>query len=126
MDLITKIRTFFFYNYIGKDQFGNKYYEQKPRKEVGALKRIVKYNGLPEASKVPPGWHGWLHHNNNNIPNNQTNQEYHWQRQHLPNLSGTVHLKLPTKYIDNSKNDTNNETQYNAWAPKSNISEKNE
>ena len=79
---------------------------------------------MPEASKVPPGWHGWLHHNNNNIPNNQTNQEYHWQRQHLPNLSGTVHLKLPTKYIYKSKNDTNNETQYNAWAPKSNIVEK--
>ena len=121
MDLITKLKTFFFYNYIGKDQFGNKYYEQKPRKEAGVHKRIVKYNGLPEASKVPPGWHGWLHHNNNNIPNNKANQEYHWQRQHLPNLSGTVHLKLPTKYIDKSKNDTNNETQYNAWAPKSNI-----
>ena len=124
MDFITKLKTMFFYNFIGEDQFGNKYYEQKPRNNLRSVKRIVKYKGLPEASKVPPGWHGWLHHNTKNIPNNEKDESYYWQKQHVPNLSGTIHSKLPTKFFE--KNQNTSDPQYYAWIPESKSGSENE
>ena len=31
MNLALKLKIFFFYRYVGQDEFGNKYYEQKNR-----------------------------------------------------------------------------------------------
>ncbi len=31
-------------------------------KALGFQRRWVIYSGDAEASKVPPGWNGWLHH----------------------------------------------------------------
>ena len=39
------------------DEFGNRYYQNKD-----GSRRWVIYNGTVEASRVPPDWHGWLHH----------------------------------------------------------------
>ena len=49
--------------YVGTDQFGNKYYRAKsalPEFDQGAPLGV--YNGYSEASTIPPGWHGWMHH----------------------------------------------------------------
>ena len=46
---------------VGKDEFGNRYYEQK--KGVGPLgrpRRWVTYRDVAEASKVPAGWRNRL------------------------------------------------------------------
>ena len=61
MDLITRVKLFLFYNYYGQDEFGNSFYEQKFFSKKP--KRVVKYNGLVEASKIPSEWHSWLHYN---------------------------------------------------------------
>ena len=42
---------------VGDDEFGNRYYATRDGK-----RRWVLYNGTVEASRVPPDWHGWLHH----------------------------------------------------------------
>ena len=42
---------------VGTDDFGNRYYQNKD-----GSRRWVIYNGTVEASRVPPDWHGWLHH----------------------------------------------------------------
>ena len=47
------------------DEFGNRYYRTKGGKidpTLGFERRWVIYNGVAEASTVPPSWHGWLHH----------------------------------------------------------------
>ena len=51
--------------FVGHDEFGNRYY----RTHGGAIdpalgfeRRWVIYNGVSEASMTPPGWNGWLHH----------------------------------------------------------------
>src|SRR5262249_31746080 len=44
-------------HFVGKDAFGNRYYENR-----GGKRRWVLYKGTVEASRVPPDWHGWLHH----------------------------------------------------------------
>ena len=45
----TLIHTLIFGNIVGKDQFGNKYYQNK-----NDSKRWVIYNGPVDASTVPP------------------------------------------------------------------------
>ena len=60
---------------VGTDQYGNRYYRlkgDKPSRRGGGRfsreRRWVIYNGEPEASKVPPEWHAWLHHTVNEVP----------------------------------------------------------
>jgi NADH:ubiquinone oxidoreductase subunit len=75
---------------VGKDDFGNRYYEQK--KGVGPLgkpRRWVTYTNFAEASKVPAGWHGWLHYTVDTPPSEQNYRPRPWQRPHLMNLTGT-------------------------------------
>lgn len=53
--------------YVGSDEFGNKYYrDARARFAKGSLssneKRWLLYNGDVEATRVPPSWHAWLHH----------------------------------------------------------------
>ena len=42
---------------VGSDRFGNRYYRSKDGRH-----RWVLYDRTVEASRVPPEWHGWLHH----------------------------------------------------------------
>ena len=51
-------------------------------------KRWVIYNGIVEASKVPAEWHAWLHYTAE-APLSTAN-EFEWQKEHLPNLTGTL------------------------------------
>ena len=53
----TRIMTWLTGEFVGEDKFGNRYYQTK-----GGKRRWVIYNGTVEASRVPPDWHGWLHH----------------------------------------------------------------
>jgi NADH:ubiquinone oxidoreductase subunit len=47
---------------VGTDEFGNRYYRARKDKLQGRERRWVLYRGKPEASRVPPEWHAWLHH----------------------------------------------------------------
>jgi NADH:ubiquinone oxidoreductase subunit len=75
---------------VGTDQFGNRYFKDDKRLLHGRERRWVLYNGEPEASKVPPEWHGWLHHNMAQ-PLSMTS-DYHkpWIKPHTPNMTGTT------------------------------------
>lgn len=62
MSLATKISVLLTGHYVGKDRFGNRYYESRRLNGLGKKRRFVMYHGVAEASKVPPEWFGWLHH----------------------------------------------------------------
>src|SRR3546814_14226864 len=52
---------------VGRDGQGNRYYRAKGggrthRDSLRREQRRVIYEGEVEASRVPPEWHGWLHH----------------------------------------------------------------
>ncbi len=82
--------------FIGKDDFGNRYYEQ--RKGVGPLgrpRRWVTYTDLAEASKVPADWHGWLHHTVDTPPTLENYRPRPWQKPHLMNMTGTAQAYRP-------------------------------
>ena len=78
MNLALKLKIFLFYRYVGQDEFGNKYYETK-KADSKKLKRMVKYTGLPEASKIPANYHGWLHYNSDEFPTNKKHK-FSWQK----------------------------------------------
>ena len=59
----TKLKTIFFGKLIGKDSFGNSYYESKDGK------RWVIYCGEIDASKIPNEWYSWIHFTKNKIEN---------------------------------------------------------
>lgn len=80
---------------IGIDEFGNQYFLKKNNK------RMVIYNGVAEASKIPAEWHVWLHYLTNQPPVNINTNKYSWQKIHHPNLTGTKNAYKPN--IPNNK-----------------------
>jgi NADH:ubiquinone oxidoreductase subunit len=102
MTIGTRIFTWLRGELVGADQFGNRYYRERnwrPR-ERGAGKfsrerRWVLYNGEREASRVPPEWHGWLHHTVDEPPPVGGPKRYPWQRDYVPNLTGTAFAYRP-------------------------------
>ncbi len=78
----TFIYTLFTGKFIGRDQFGNKYYSNSRGK------RWVIYKNNIESSKIPPEWHSWIHFLRINEPSNKE-RKFLWQKQHEENLTGT-------------------------------------
>ena len=99
----TRIQTFFYGKYIGKDENGNKYYQSN------SGKRWVIYNGEIEASKIPEEWYSWIHHISNKIENLHVLKKYKWQKEHLPNQTGTDNSYHPKKNKNALKK------KYNSW-----------
>ena len=79
---------------MGKDNFGNKYYESKKGK------RWVIYSNEIDASKIPVEWYSWIHFTPNKIEKNHNLKKYNWQKPHQPNLTGTDLAYYPNKNKD--------------------------
>ena len=105
--------------FIGKDELGNSYYEAKDTKDSydGRKRRYVVYNGYAEASKVSPDWHGWLHHTFDEPPTVEPLKRQAWERDHIPNLTGTVNAWRPQGSIARSGERQKATGDYEAWRP---------
>ena len=101
----TRLNTILFGKLVGEDNSGNKYYESK------SGKRWVIYNGEVEASKIPSEWYSWMHHTGNKIENSHELDKYSWQKEHMPNQTGTENSYHPNK--NKSKNASNK--KYTTW-----------
>ena len=88
----TQLKTLISGKFVGKDTLGNKYYESK------SGRRWVIYNGEVEASKIPNEWYSWMHYMNNKIENDHNLKKYDWQKEHLPNQTGSENSYHPKKY----------------------------
>ncbi|MGN7437460.1 MAG: NADH:ubiquinone oxidoreductase subunit NDUFA12 [Alcanivorax sp.] len=103
---------------IGTDQLGNTYYEAAPKKGYHRPRRWVIYNGAPEASKVPPEWHGWLHHQTNVVPSeNEETYRRPWQQPYQPNMTGTNKAYRPPGHILSGGQREKATGDYEAWTP---------
>ena len=74
--------------FIGKDEFGNKYYSSS------SGKRWVVYKNEVESSKIPPEWHLWIHFLIKNKPADNQNR-FNWQKNYQENLTGTAKAYKP-------------------------------
>ena len=95
----TQLWTSRFGELVGEDEQGNRYYRTKGGEVDPTLhfeRRWVVYNGYAEASRIPAGWHGWLHHTVDVPPTEQNYQAREWEKPHLPNLTGTAQAYRPS------------------------------
>jgi NADH:ubiquinone oxidoreductase subunit len=101
---------------VGEDDQGNVYYQGGTDSE-GRTRRWVIYNGESEASRVPPGWHGWLHHRVDVAPSQEDYQPRAWQKAHNPNLTGSAMAYRPKGSILGQDKRPVVTGDYEAWSP---------
>ena len=101
---------------VGQDEFGNVYYEGGINSD-GLTRRWVIYHGASEASAIPPGWHGWIHHRVDVAPSSENYTPRDWQKPHLPNLTGTAAAYRPKGSVLGNQHRPQVTGDYDAWTP---------
>lgn len=118
------LQTLFGGKLVGRDAAGNKYYRGKlpvsAQSPYRREKRWVMYNGAPEASKVPPEWHGWLHYQTDAVPGDSA-QSFRrpWQKPHNQNMTGTAQAYRPPGHVLAGGQRDGATGDYQAWSPDS-------
>ena len=87
---------------VGEDGMGNRYFEGKARPGYYKPRRWVKPKDKKsyDSSQVPPEWHGWLHHQSDDVPSENTSfYRKPWQKGHVPNLTGTYEAYRPPGHV---------------------------
>jgi len=103
---------------IGQDEQGNRYFEEaKPSASDGRLRRWVVYHGIAEASRVPPDWHGWLHHTFVEPPTKAPLLRRTWEKDHMPNMTGTPLAYHPSGSLSKVQSSEQTTSGYEAWQP---------
>lgn len=105
---------------VGEDDFGNRYYEARTDKgsyDKGRKRRYVIYKGYADASKVPAEWHGWLHHTFDEPPTTQPLTRRVWEKDHQPNLTGTIWAWRPKGAIARGGERAKATGDYQPWTP---------
>jgi NADH:ubiquinone oxidoreductase subunit len=105
---------------VGQDAEGNRYYEARDARDSyddKRKRRWVIYKGYAEASKVPPEWHGWLHHTFDEPPTKEPLKRRSWEKDHIPNLTGTVEAWRPAGSIARAGERPHATGDYEAWSP---------
>ena len=97
---------------VGEDEQGNVYYRER-----GGRRRWVIYNGLTEASKVPPEWHGWLHYTVDTPPVDENYEPRPWQKPHRANYTGTPYAIRPRGSLFAGGKRPAASADYEAWTP---------
>jgi NADH:ubiquinone oxidoreductase subunit len=109
----TKLFTWRFGNEVGKDDAGNVYYQSKqnPRR------RWVIYNGNNDGSRVPPAWQLWLKGTIDDLPDEALPPVRKWQKEPLPNLTGTMAAFRPDGALGSGKVRPAATGDYQPWIP---------
>lgn len=113
----TKIFSRFAANFVGEDECGNKYYQEKLLfgKPQRVQKRWVIYkSGAVEASTVPAKWFSWLHYTSERA---LCGESHPWEKKHKHNQTGSNGAHHPKASLLNDANDAQSSTPYEPWAP---------
>jgi NADH:ubiquinone oxidoreductase subunit len=116
----TQLWTWLYGEFVGTDEFGNRYFRTKGGKidtTLGFERRWVTYATLAEASMVPPAWHGWLHHTVDVPPVDEVYKARAWEKPHKPNLTGSPGAHRPTGSTLAQGSRPKATGDYKAWTP---------
>ena len=103
----TFLYTLFFGKFVGEDEFGNRYYKNQKNK------RWVIYNGEINASKISSDWFSWIHNISQEVPLNNINKKFSWQKPHMENKTGTKDSFKPKL----TKKEDKDFKKYESWKP---------
>ncbi|MCM2473777.1 NADH:ubiquinone oxidoreductase subunit NDUFA12 [Rhizobium sp. CG5] len=101
---------------VGEDEFGNIYYEGGLT-TFGLPRRWVVYKGYADASCIPPGWHGWIHHRTDVAPTKEDYKAREWEKGHRANATGTSLAYRPPGSIAVAGERPAVTGDYDAWTP---------
>jgi NADH:ubiquinone oxidoreductase subunit len=116
----TQLWTWRFGELVGQDEQGNRYYRTAGGKIDPALnfeRRWVIYNGVVEASRIPPSWHAWMHHMVDVPPTEEGYKPREWEKPHQPNLTGTPLAYRPSGSTLASGRRPKATGDYQPWTP---------
>lgn len=105
---------------VGEDSLGNIFYRERGhRGDWRQERRWVVYagDGEIEASAVEPGWNAWLHKNREQSPSEAPFKERFWEKDHVPNLSGTLAAYVPPGHTLRGGQRDHATGDYEAWRP---------
>ena len=105
----TFLYTIFRGKFVGKDEFGNKYFQSSKGK------RWIIYKTQVEATKIPPRWYSWIHFMTDKNPNENIEKQYSWQLSHTENLTGTDKAYKPKGILTSENLEPNK--KYDSWKP---------
>ncbi|CAN5525793.1 NADH:ubiquinone oxidoreductase subunit NDUFA12 [soil metagenome] len=102
---------------VGQDELGNVYY-RAPSAIPDSIpeRRWVVYKNYAEASSIPPGWHGWMHHRGDELPAHDYPARS-WEAPHEPNHTGTALAYRPPGSIVGTHRPAAPAPDYQAWTP---------
>jgi NADH:ubiquinone oxidoreductase subunit len=102
---------------VGEDAQGNRYYRGRKPRADGTERRWVIYKGANDASRVPPEWHGWLHHSYDGVPQSHLPPPRIWEADHTPNATGTPAAYRPQGALERGGRRARATGDYEAWSP---------
>lgn len=100
---------------VGKDDFGNEFYESDDPVDIHLRTRWVEYkDGKVDISHIEPGWHYWLGYGTDIRPNQvageeKTERAYRLPKVHAVNMTGTAGAYVPYNTA---------KPKFKAWEPK--------
>lgn len=104
--------------FMGTDELGNRYYRAKSAiPDSIPERRWVIFSGYSEASQVPPGWHGWMHHRVDHPPGPSDLKQREWEKPHQENLTGSATAYRPPGSIASGVKPRKQDRGYTAWQP---------
>ncbi len=115
--LVTRVMTWLQGERVGSDSFGNQYYQERSKPTGRRRRRWVVYDREDEASRVPPAWHAWLHHTTDDIPDEKSEKAPAWQKEHVPNLTGTDQAYRPPGHTLEGRRRAPATGDYEPWQP---------
>jgi NADH:ubiquinone oxidoreductase subunit len=117
MTIGTRLFTLLNGELVGTDSSGNRYYRGRRSSQGRRERRWVLYKGAAEASTVPADWHGWLHHRTNDVPPPGGHEKRPWQKDHVPNLTGTDLAYRPPGHVLRGARRDHATGDYEPWRP---------
>ncbi len=97
---------------VGEDEAGNTFYQS-----AGGERRWVIYDGVAEASRVAPEWHGWLHHTWDEPPTEAPVIRKAWEKDHKANPTGSEAAYAPPGSMRSPESRPRVGGDYEAWSP---------
>jgi NADH:ubiquinone oxidoreductase subunit len=98
--------------HVGEDAQGNRYFASKK-----GDRRWVIYKGENDASRIPPEWYSWLHHQIDGLPDEALPPPPKFLREAEPNLTGTPAAYRPAGALERGGRRAAASGDYEAWTP---------
>lgn len=121
-NLGTRLYTWLRGHEVGRDEFGNRYFREKGggkvhKDSLRKERRWVIFAEEDEATRVPPEWHGWLHHTVKEAPPVGGIARAAWMQPHRPNPTGTDQAYRPPGHVLQGGERAKATGDYEAWTP---------